>query len=99
MVIFPYFGPMGKLKYQFSLSVSTQFDFYQNQSGEHVESYNVIWKTIKKSLIFTELPCSSHSASSSSFPIELMKRKNRIMKIGMYKGFIFRMRTVLLYFR
>ena len=38
MVILPYFGPMGKLKYQFSPSVSTQFDFYQHQSGEHVES-------------------------------------------------------------
>ena len=38
MVIFPYFGPMGKLKCQPSLSVSTQFDFYQYQSGEHVES-------------------------------------------------------------
>ena len=38
MVILPYFGPMGKLKFQFSLSVSTQFDFYQHQSGEHVES-------------------------------------------------------------
>ena len=38
MVILPYFDPMGKLKFQFSLSVSTQFDFYQHQSGEHVES-------------------------------------------------------------
>ena len=33
MVILPYFGPMRKRKYQFSLSVSTQFDFYQHQSG------------------------------------------------------------------
>ena len=38
MVILPYFGPMGKLKCQFSLSVSTQFDLYQHQSGKHVES-------------------------------------------------------------
>ena len=27
-----YFDPIGKLKFQFSLSVSTQFDLYQNQS-------------------------------------------------------------------
>ena len=38
MVILPYFGPMGKVKFQFSLLVSTQFDFYQHQNGEHVES-------------------------------------------------------------
>ena len=38
MVILPYFGPMGKLKFQFSFSISTQFHFYQHQSGEHVES-------------------------------------------------------------
>ena len=38
IVILLYFGPMGKLKFQFSLSVSTQFDLYQYQSGEHVES-------------------------------------------------------------
>ena len=38
MVILPYFGHMGKLKLQFSLSVSTQFDLYHHQSGEHVES-------------------------------------------------------------
>ena len=35
---FALYWPMGKLKFQFSLSVSTQFDFYQHQSGEHVES-------------------------------------------------------------
>ena len=29
MVGLPYIGTMGKLKYQFSLSDSTQFDFYQ----------------------------------------------------------------------
>ena len=28
----------GKLKFQFSLSIYTQFDFYQHQDGEHVES-------------------------------------------------------------
>ena len=39
MVVLPYIGTKGKLKFQFSLSVSTQFDFYQHQSGEHVESY------------------------------------------------------------
>ena len=38
MVILPYIGTMEKLKFQFSLSVSSQFDFYQHQSGEHVES-------------------------------------------------------------
>ena len=38
MVILPYIGTMGKFKFQFSLSVSSQFDFYQHQSGEHVES-------------------------------------------------------------
>ena len=38
MVILLYFGPTGKLKFQFSLSVSTQFDLYQHQSGEHIES-------------------------------------------------------------
>ena len=37
MVILPYFGPMGKLKFQFSLSVSTQFDLYQHTSEVHVE--------------------------------------------------------------
>ena len=42
MVILAYFGPMGKLKFQFSLSVSTQFDLYLHQNGEHVESYNDI---------------------------------------------------------
>ena len=35
MVILPYFGPW---ELEFSLSVSTQFDFYQHQGGEHVES-------------------------------------------------------------
>ena len=38
MVVLPYIGPMGKLKFQFSLSVSTQFDLYQHQSREHIES-------------------------------------------------------------
>ena len=38
MVILPYFGPMGRLKFQFSLSVYTQFYLYHNKSGEHVES-------------------------------------------------------------
>ena len=37
-VILPNFGTMGKLKFLFSLSVFTQFDLYQHQSGEHVES-------------------------------------------------------------
>ena len=35
---FALFWPMGKLKFEFSLSVSTQFDFYQHQGGTHVES-------------------------------------------------------------
>ena len=48
MVIFPYFGPMGKLKYQFSLSVSTQFDFHQ-QVGNMLKA-NDIRKKIKTSL-------------------------------------------------
>ena len=38
MVVLPYFGPMRKLKFQFSHLVSTQFDFYQHQGGTHVES-------------------------------------------------------------
>ena len=38
MVILAYFGPTGKLKFQFSFSVSTQLDLYHHQSGEHVES-------------------------------------------------------------
>ena len=42
---------MGKLKFEFSLSISTQFDFYLE--------------------IFTELPYSSSSASSSGSPIML----------------------------
>ena len=33
MVILPYFSPMGKLKFEFSFSVSTQFDLYHHQSG------------------------------------------------------------------
>ena len=33
MVVLPYFE-----KFEFSLSVSTQFDFYQHQGGTHVES-------------------------------------------------------------
>ena len=33
MVVLPYFDPMGKLKFEFSLSVSTEFDFYQHQGG------------------------------------------------------------------
>ena len=32
------FWPYGKTEISFSLSVSTQFDLYQRQSGEHVES-------------------------------------------------------------
>ena len=36
---FALFWPMGKLKFELSLSVSTQFDFYQHQGGTHVESY------------------------------------------------------------
>ena len=35
---FALFWPMGKLKFEFSLSVSTEFDFYQHQGGTHVES-------------------------------------------------------------
>ena len=35
---FTLFWPMGKLKFEFSLSVSTQFEFYQHQGGTHVES-------------------------------------------------------------
>ena len=38
MIVLAYFDPMGKLKFEFSLSVSTQFDFYQHQGGKHVES-------------------------------------------------------------
>ena len=38
MVVFPYISTIEKLKFQFSLLVYTQFDFYQRQSGEHVES-------------------------------------------------------------
>ena len=38
MVILASFGPMGKLKFLFSLSVSTQFDLYHHQSGVNVES-------------------------------------------------------------
>ena len=34
---FALYWPMGKLKFEFSLSVSTQFDFYQHQGGTHVE--------------------------------------------------------------
>ena len=30
--------PMGKQNFEFSLSVSTQFNFYQYQGGTHVES-------------------------------------------------------------
>ena len=37
MVILPYFGPMGN-EISFSLLISTQLDFYQHQSGEHVDS-------------------------------------------------------------
>ena len=32
MVVLPYIGTVGKLKFQFPLSVSTQFDFYQHRS-------------------------------------------------------------------
>ena len=38
MVVLPYFDPMGKVKFEFSLSISTQFDFYQHQDGKYVES-------------------------------------------------------------
>ena len=78
MIILPYFiiSPMGKLKFQFSLSVSTQFDLYQHQSGEHVE--NKSRKACKTGAIlvisiFTELLCSS----SASFPVELQYLNNR----------------------
>ena len=67
MVILLYFGPMGKLKFQFSLSVSTQFDLYSTKVGNMLKA-NDIWKKTRKArktgvihviLIFTELPCSS----------------------------------------
>ena len=65
---------MGKLKFEFSLSVSTQFDFYQHQGGTHVESYisgkksRIACNTgvIHVIEIFTELPCSSSSSASAS---------------------------------
>ena len=38
MVVLAYFNRMRKLKFEFSLSVSTQFDFYQHQGGKHVEN-------------------------------------------------------------
>ena len=63
---------MGKLKFEFSLSVSTQYDFY-NTKVEHMLKANDIWKKMKSNTgvihvieIFTELPCSSSSSSSSS---------------------------------
>ena len=56
MVVLPYIGTKGKLKFQFSLSVSTQFDFYQHQSGEHVESYIIKKKICKTSVILKFSP-------------------------------------------
>ena len=41
MVILPYIGTMGKLKFHFSLSVSTQFDLYQHSSREQKKSRKV----------------------------------------------------------
>ena len=37
-VVLPYILTMGELEFQFSLSDSTQFDFYQHQSGEKLFS-------------------------------------------------------------
>ena len=48
MVMLPYFGPMVKVKFQLSLSVSTQFDFYQHQSGEHVDMLIFEEKLVKQ---------------------------------------------------
>ena len=45
MVILPHFDPMGKLKFQFSLSISTQFEFYQHQGGEHENKSRKVCKT------------------------------------------------------
>ena len=70
MVILPYIGPMGKLKIQFSFSVSTQFDLYQHQSEEHVERYRKKSRKACKTsvilviLIFIEFQCSSPATSS-----------------------------------
>ena len=66
---------MGKLKLEFSLSVSTAFDFYQHQGGTHVENLMISEKKSRIACntgvkhvieIFTELPCSSSSSSSSA---------------------------------
>ena len=48
MVILPYFGPMGKLKFQFSLSIRRNLTHKRG--------------VILVILIFTELPCSSSSS-------------------------------------
>ena len=48
IVILPYFGPMGKLKYQFSVSFSTQFDIY------------VLHYPLSHFLIFYFMPVKAH---------------------------------------
>ena len=60
MVVLPYSGPMGKLKFPFSLSVSTQFDLYQHQV-ENMLKANDIWKKNQEKL----------GCSASSLPVEL----------------------------
>ena len=47
MVILPYFGPMGKVKFQFSLSVSTPFDFYQHPMGNMLKANDIRKKSRK----------------------------------------------------
>ena len=41
MVILPDLGPMGKLKFRFSLSVSTQFDLYNTKVGNMLKANDI----------------------------------------------------------
>ena len=41
MVILPHFSPMRKLKFKFSLSVFTQFDFYQTKMGNILKANDI----------------------------------------------------------
>ena len=84
MVVLPYIGLMGKLKFSFHFKIPLNFTS-TSIKVENMLKANDIRKKSRKACetgvilvisTFTELPCSSASASSS-FPIELTKLKNR----------------------
>ena len=86
MVILPYYyWHMGNISFHFQFPLNLTST---NAKVENMLKTNDIWKKSKKNVKLLFLLNSRNSKTEAS----------TIMKIGMYKGFIFRTRNVLLHF-